>query len=123
VIIAPSNPFVSIGPILGVRGVREALRAVRDRVVAISPIVGGRSVKGPADRMLRGMGHEVSARGVANFYRDCAGAFVLDEADRRQLEAVRRLGINAVATDTIMSSPARAAALAAAALAAVGNHA
>ncbi len=111
-ILAPSNPFVSLAPILGLRGLRAALRAVRDRVGAISPIVGGRPVKGPADKMLRGLGMEVSPLGVARLYRDIAGVFVLDRADRRHAAAIERLGMRAVVTDTIMSTPARAARLA-----------
>lgn len=112
VILAPSNPFVSLGPILGMKGVRAALAAVRSRVAAISPIVGGKTIKGPADRMLRGLGHEVSPLGVARLYRDCVGVFVLDRIDQRYLEPIRALGMHAIATDTIMSSPARAERLA-----------
>jgi LPPG:FO 2-phospho-L-lactate transferase len=112
VILAPSNPFVSLGPILRLKGMRRALGAMRGRVVAISPIVGGRSVKGPADRMLRALGHEASPLGVAELYRDVVGVFVLDRVDRRYLEPIRRLGMEAVATDTIMSTPAKAARLA-----------
>lgn len=112
VILAPSNPFVSLGPILGMKGVRAALASVRSRVAAISPIVGGKTIKGPADRMLRGLGHEVSPLGVARLYRDCVGVFVLDRVDQRYLEPIRALGMHAIATDTIMSSPARAARLA-----------
>ncbi len=112
VILAPSNPFVSLGPILKLTGVRAALRRVRPRVAAISPIVGGKTIKGPADKMLRGLKMEVSPLGVARLYRDIAGLFVLDNADRRYLEPIERLGMRAMATDTIMSTPERAAALA-----------
>jgi LPPG:FO 2-phospho-L-lactate transferase len=112
VILAPSNPFVSIGPILALRGMRDALRSARGRVAAISPIVGGRTIKGPADKMMRGLGHEVSALGVARLYRDIASVFVLDEVDRRYVGPIEKLGMRAVATDTIMSTPARAARLA-----------
>lgn len=112
VILAPSNPFVSLGPILQLRGVREAMRAVKSRVAAISPIVGGRTIKGPADKMLPGLGMEVSPLGVARLYSDIAGLFVLDDADRRYIEPIERLGIRAVATDTIMATPERAAHLA-----------
>ena len=113
IILAPSNPFVSLGPILQLRGVRAAMRRVKSRVAAISPIVGGKTIKGPADKMLRGLGMEVSALGVARLYRDIAGVFVLDNADRRFIEPIERLGMRAVATDTIMRSPDRAARLAA----------
>jgi LPPG:FO 2-phospho-L-lactate transferase len=112
VIMAPSNPFVSLGPILQLTGVRAALRRVKPRVAAISPIIGGKTIKGPADRMLRGLGMEVSALGVARLYRDIAGLFVIDNADRRYLESIERLGMRALATDTIMATPERAAALA-----------
>jgi len=112
IILAPSNPFVSLGPILKLTGVRAALRRVKSRVAAISPIVGGRTIKGPADKMLRGLGMEVSPLGVARLYRDIAGLFVLDNADRRYLESIERLGMRALATDTIMATAERAAALA-----------
>ena len=112
VILAPSNPFVSLGPILSLKGVKNALIAARDRVAAISPIVGGKTVKGPADKMLRGLGHEVSPLGVAKIYRDFVGVFVLDRIDARFVDAIRGLGMKAIATDTIMSSPKRAQKLA-----------
>lgn len=112
VILAPSNPFVSLGPILGLRGVCEALARRKSRVAAISPIVGGRTIKGPADKMLRGLKMEVSPLGVARIYRDVAGLFVLDDADRRYIDPIERLGMRAIATDTIMTTPERAARLA-----------
>lgn len=112
VILAPSNPFVSLGPILQLRGVREAMRRRKSRVAAISPIVGGRTIKGPADKMLRGLGMEVSPLGVARLYSDIAGLFVLDDADRRYIQPIERLGMRAVATDIIMATPERAAHLA-----------
>ena len=90
VILAPSNPFVSLGPILALSGVREALGSVRDRVAAISPIVGGKTIKGPADKMMRGLGHEVSPLGVARLYQDFVGAFIIDQVDRRYLEPIRK---------------------------------
>jgi LPPG:FO 2-phospho-L-lactate transferase len=120
VILAPSNPFVSLGPILGLKGVREALRKNRDRIAAISPIIGGRTVKGPADKMLRGLGLEVSALGVARLYRDIVGAFVLDNADRALAPKIEALGMRAITTDTIMSTPPRAARLASVVLRALG---
>ena len=102
VILAPSNPFVSLEPILRLAGVREALAQVRERVAAISPIVGGKPIKGPADKMMRGLGHEVSPLGIARLYREFVGLMVLDQLDRRYLEPIRDLGIRAIATDTIM---------------------
>jgi LPPG:FO 2-phospho-L-lactate transferase len=112
IILAPSNPFVSLGPILQLTGVRDLLRRVKSRAAAISPIVSGKTIKGPADKMLRGLGMEVSPLGVARLYRNIVGLFVLDNADRRYLEPIERLGMRAIATDTIMSTPERAAALA-----------
>jgi LPPG:FO 2-phospho-L-lactate transferase len=112
IVLAPSNPFVSLGPIFGMRGVREALASVRDRVVAISPIVGGKTIKGPADKMLRGLGLEVSALGIARLYKEIVGTFVLDKVDRAYVEPIRELGMRAVAADTIMTTPAKAARLA-----------
>ena len=112
IIIAPSNPFVSIGPILALPGMREALAAARRRVAAISPIVGGKTIKGPADKMMRGLGHEVSPLGIARLYRDLAGLMVIDIIDHRYLEPIRALGINAIATDTVMTTPDHAARLA-----------
>jgi LPPG:FO 2-phospho-L-lactate transferase len=114
VILAPSNPFVSLGPILQLTGVREALHRAKSRfvVAAISPIVGGKTIKGPADKMLRGLGMEVSPLGVARLYRDIVGLFVLDKADARYVESIERLGMRAIATDTIMTTPERAATLA-----------
>lgn len=112
VVIAPSNPFVSIGPIVALAGMRKALMAVRKRVAAISPIVGGKTIKGPADKMMRGLGHEVSPLGVARLYRDIAGLMVIDITDHRYLEPIRALGMNAIATDTVMTTPDHAARLA-----------
>jgi LPPG:FO 2-phospho-L-lactate transferase len=120
IILAPSNPFVSLGPILQLSGVRAALKAVRSRVAAISPIVGGKSVKGPAGAMMRGLGHEISPRGVARMYQDFTGLFVLDQIDRGYLESIRQLGMEAVATDTIMTSPSKAARLADVVLGTIG---
>jgi LPPG:FO 2-phospho-L-lactate transferase len=112
VILAPSNPFVSLGPILALKPIRSALSSMRDRVAAISPLVGGKTIKGPADKMMRGLGHEVSPLGLARLYQDCVGTLIIDNVDRRYLEPIRELGLNAVATDTVMTTPERAAALA-----------
>ncbi|HEX4209739.1 MAG TPA: 2-phospho-L-lactate transferase [Candidatus Binataceae bacterium] len=112
VILAPSNPFVSLAPILNLKGMREMLVSVRSRVAAISPIVGGKTIKGPADKMLRGLGHEVSPLAIARLYQDFLGVFILDTVDHRYIEPIRALGIRAIATDTIMSTPAKAARLA-----------
>jgi len=112
VILAPSNPFVSLGPILALPQVRSTLSSIRQRVAAISPLVGGKTIKGPADKMMRGLGHEVSPLGLARLYRDCVGTMIIDRIDRAYLEPIRALGLRAVATDTVMTTPARAAALA-----------
>ncbi len=120
VFLAPSNPFVSLGPILALKGVREALGKNRDRVAAITPIIGGRTVKGPADKMLRGLGLEVSALGVARLYRDIVGTFILDSADRTLAPKIEALGMRTITTDTIMSTAARAARLADVVLRALG---
>lgn len=117
VLIPPSNPLVSIGPILALRGVRAALRAAADAVVAVCPLVGGRPVKGPLHHMLRGLGHDVSAAGVAALYRGVADVFVLDRRDAADAPRVAALGLRPVIADTLMAGPARARRLAATALA------
>jgi LPPG:FO 2-phospho-L-lactate transferase len=101
-LICPSNPIVSIGPILALPGLRRALRAAAAPAVAISPIVAGVPVKGPADRLLRGLGVEVSARGVAELYADFLDGFVLDERDAAQAEDIERLGLRVRVVDTLM---------------------
>ncbi len=123
VVIAPSNPIVSVGPILAVPGMTELLAAARGRgarFVAVSGIVGGKALKGPADRMLASLGHEPTALGVARGYSGLIDAFVLDDVDAALAPAVERLGIRAVVTDTIMTDDASRARLATNVLAAVG---
>ncbi len=105
VVIAPSNPMVSIGPIRALRGVDEILEARRSSVVAISPIVGGAALKGPADRMLRELGYEPSVVGVARLYASIAGTLVIDPVDTHLAEAVEAEGMRAVVTPSVMSSP------------------
>ena len=117
IVVCPSNPVVSIGPILAVPGIRDALGAARAPVVAISPLVGGVPVKGPAAQLLRGTGAEVSASGVAALYRDFANGFLLDARDADQLPGVEALGLTARALDTMMSDVARSTAVAEAAVA------
>ncbi len=119
VVIAPSNPLVSIGPVLAVPGVREALVARRDRCVAVSPIIGGAAVKGPADRMLVELGHESSVVGVARLYRELAAVLVVDEADRALAPAVEATGMRCTVTETMMRTPEIAQALAATTVASV----
>jgi len=111
VVIAPSNPIVSIGPLLAVPGIAEALRSRRADTVAVSPIVAGAALKGPADRLMRELGHEASVVGVARLYRDLAATLVVDTADAALTDAVEAEGMACVVTDTIMSSPEVAAVL------------
>jgi LPPG:FO 2-phospho-L-lactate transferase len=106
IVIGPSNPIVSIDPILAVPGIRASLdeaRARGVRVVAVSPIVGGRALKGPADRMLESLGHEVSSLGVARIYEGLVDTFVLDAIDAELAPAVEALGMRVVVTDTVMN--------------------
>jgi LPPG:FO 2-phospho-L-lactate transferase len=117
ILICPSNPVVSIGPILAVRGVRPAVIGSTAPVVAVSPIIGGAPVKGPADRLLRGVGAEVSARGVATLYRDVCDGYVLDERDADQADDVEAMGLRAAVTQTLMRDEEAAARLAEVALA------
>lgn len=112
VIICPSNPIVSIGPVLQVPGVRDAATAARGHTVAISPIVAGAALKGPADRMLTELGHEASVVGVARMYAPLAATLVIDEADAALAGAVEAEGLRCVVTDTIMRDAGVAAALA-----------
>jgi LPPG:FO 2-phospho-L-lactate transferase len=112
VVIAPSNPIVSIGPLRALPGVDEALRSRRGSVVAISPIVGGAALKGPADRMLTDLGVEPSVTGVAGLYAPVAATLVVDTVDRDHCEAVETAGMHCVVTPTIMSEPGVGAELA-----------
>jgi LPPG:FO 2-phospho-L-lactate transferase len=112
IVVAPSNPIVSIGPLVAFPEVRDRLVAKRARVVAVSPIIGGAALKGPADRMLVELGHESSVVGVARLYEPFAGTLVIDEVDAGAAAAVERSGMRALVTGTIMSDPERAAALA-----------
>jgi LPPG:FO 2-phospho-L-lactate transferase len=112
VVVAPSNPIVSIGPLLAVPGVRDAVEARRDRCIAVSPIVDGKALKGPADRLLAELGHEASAVGVARIYRELASVLVVDTVDADLAPAVEDAGMRCVVAPSIMSDPAASAALA-----------
>jgi LPPG:FO 2-phospho-L-lactate transferase len=112
IIIPPSNPIVSIGTILAVPGIRQALAARRGRVVAVSPIIQGGTLKGPADKLMLALGHEASARGVARYYGALLDGFILDRLDQSLQESVARQGIAVRAMNTIMSGPAERYALA-----------
>lgn len=104
VVVCPSNPIVSIGTILAVDGVRDALKRTSANVVAVSPIVAGAPIKGPADKLLRGLGLEVSAYGVAEFYSDFLDTFVIDVKDAGEKDRIERLGIKVKVTNTVMKS-------------------
>jgi LPPG:FO 2-phospho-L-lactate transferase len=104
VIICPSNPIVSIGTILSVKGIRNALKETKGKVVAISPIVGGRAIKGPADKLMSGLGLEVSAFSVAKLYMDFVDVFIIDQADQAEKERIEALGLKVMVTNTIMKT-------------------
>ncbi len=112
IVIAPSNPIVSIGPMRALPEVDNALSRRRNDVVAVSPIVAGGALKGPADRMLRELGHEPSVVGVARLYAPICATLVIDQQDEHLAPAVEREGVRCVVTNTVMSSPAIAATLA-----------
>ena len=116
VIVCPSNPIISIGPILAVPGIREALRDCRAPVAAVTPIVAGRALKGPAAAMLESLGMRASAAQVAELYRDFVNAFVLDNRDAASIPVIEALGMRALATNTIMKGAREKKALARAAL-------
>lgn len=123
IVIAPSNPIVSIAPILAVRGIRERIAAARERgapVVAVSGIVGGRALKGPADRMLASLGREPSALGVARSYVGLIDALVIDAVDAELVGEVTALGIRPIVADTIMTDDASRTRLARDVLSAAG---
>lgn len=102
IVLAPSNPIVSIGPVLDVPGVRDALARSSAVKVAVSPIIGGQALKGPADKMLKTLGHESSALGVAKIYQGLIDGFVIDLVDAELLPAIETLGIPAIALQSIM---------------------
>jgi LPPG:FO 2-phospho-L-lactate transferase len=120
VVIAPSNPVVSIAPVLAVAGVQAAVEAVRDRTVAVSPLIGGKTVKGPADRLMRELGMVPTSVGVAHAYRDVARALVLDTEDAPLAAEVEAEGLHAVVTPSLMHDDQVAEDLARTTLAAVG---
>ena len=111
ILIAPSNPLVSIAPILSVPGIRDALRKRRENVIAISGIVNGKALKGPADRLLNELGYEASATAVAEIYKDIIGTFVIDDLDKSESKRIQELGLRCIITDTVMTDNAKAAGL------------
>lgn len=104
VIVCPSNPIVSVGTILSVKGVREALIRCKGKKIAVSPIVAGHPIKGPADKLMKGLGLEVSAYSVAKLYSDFLDVFIIDELDAHEGERIEELGIKVISTNTIMKS-------------------
>lgn len=104
ILICPSNPLISIGPILSVPGIREALRERRNDVIAVCPIVGGKSLKGPSDKMLQQLGHAASALGVARLYADFIKTLVIDAVDEAQASEIEAIGIKVAILPTVMRS-------------------
>ena len=106
IVISPSNPIVSIGAILTVKGIRAALRKTKAPIVGVSPIVGGKTVKGPADKLMKSSGIEASAIGVANCYKDFLDALIIDKVDAQLAQEIRSLGIKPIVTQTLMKTMA-----------------
>jgi LPPG:FO 2-phospho-L-lactate transferase len=121
VVVCPSNPFVSVAPILAVPGMRDLVERSPTPKVAVSPIVGGRAIKGPAARMLETMGHEVSAVGVAALYAGLLDGLAIDEADAHLAPRIEALGLRVLVSPTVMGGPEDRARLAAAVLAFAGE--
>ena len=104
IVIAPSNPLISIGPILAVPGIRETLRHLRDRVISVCPLVGGKSLKGPTDKMMAQLGHDVSPAAIAAMYSDFCGTMIVDPADEGGCPKVEAAGLCAVVLPTVMQT-------------------
>lgn len=107
IIICPSNPLISIGPILAVPGVREQMRACKDKAFAVCPLVGGKSLKGPSDKMLIQLGYQSTALSVAKLYADFTGTFVIDPADKSQAAAISALDMKVAVLPTVMKTLAQ----------------
>jgi len=107
ILICPSNPLISIGPILSVPQIRDHLRAHKQKVFAVCPLVGGKSLKGPSDKMLAQLGHQSTALGVAKLYADFTGTFVIDPADKSQSPAISALGMRVSVLPTVMKTLAQ----------------
>ena len=103
VVVCPSNPVVSIGTILSVKGIRDALMRTNAKVVGVSPIIGGLPVKGPADKLMRGLGYEVSAFGVAELYADFLDVLFIDKVDAAEKSRIEQLGVTVMMTDIVMT--------------------
>jgi LPPG:FO 2-phospho-L-lactate transferase len=102
IVISPSNPLISIGPILAVPGMRQALRKRRAHIVAVCPLIGGKSLKGPSDKMMAELGYDVSARAVASLYRDICATFIIDHTDESECAAIEALGMRCAVRPTVM---------------------
>ena len=120
ILLAPSNPIVSIGSILAVSGIHDTLHEASGMIVAVSPIIGGAPIKGPADKLMSGLGMEVSAVGVARCYRDFLDVMIIDQQDAQLVSEIEDLGIPTVTTNTIMHNSEAKAALAREVLKAAG---
>ena len=103
IIICPSNPIISIGPILDIRGIRDEIVNSNAKVVAVSPLIGGKPLKGPADKLMRGLGLEASSSEIANLYKDFLDVMVLDNSDAGEVDKINSMGIKTFVTDTIMT--------------------
>ena len=101
-IFCPSNPWLSVDPILAVPGIREAVQSFRGRRLAVSPIVGGKALKGPAGKIMSELGYEVSTIGIADYYRGWCDMLVIDETDRAELPSIERRGLSAYTAATVM---------------------
>jgi len=104
IIICPSNPILSIAPILSISAIRKALEKSKAPIVGVSPIVGGKAIKGPADRIMGSMGFEVSPYGVAKFYGSLLKHLVIDEVDLEHEKRIQKIGVKVTVTNTIMKS-------------------
>ena len=103
IVICPSNPIISIGPILEVKGIRDEIANSHAKVIAVSPLIGGKPLKGPADKLMRGLGLEASSSEIANLYKDFLDVMVLDNSDSVEVEKINSIGIKTFVTDTIMT--------------------
>lgn len=112
IVIAPSNPLISIDPILQIPGVRELVQERRNDVIAVSPLINGAALKGPADRLLGELGYEISTVGVVDFYDGLVGTWIIDEADAHLVDTLRRRDVRVEVTTTIMAKPENARRLA-----------
>lgn len=112
IILCPSNPIISLGPILAVPGIRHALKTTNAPVVGVSPVVGGRALKGPTDKFLAGLGYDVSALSVARLYQDFLDAFIIDRLDAELLHAIEALPVRGRVAETVMQNLERKISLA-----------